>query len=528
MIHEYNELVKPKGTLILGSIGYKGIEKKFVRLHKLRDAGERSKFLDIVHVNDFCHTNQFYIGDALRVDVTVFTLKEMDRIVLVSSVASNSLVPMVSLIPNRDRLSSMRQMLETAIRAIGESTECEIPVWRRKPLVGIKNSEMRQQRFMGILNSLVIVSFLAKSECLEDQEKAMKTLVSDVVVPNGSLLRQGRFGGTMFVATAQDGNEQVYPIAFGYGDSKNNLSWEWFLDCLKGALGHIDDLVFIFDRHASIEAAISKVFPYATHTICCWYFAENVKKRFHRKDVTAIMDKAARAYTEFKYNWYMVSYVRMLSIMLKLPVHTNGPVYTVPNEEFIRNMLQHWFHDRHRAAQSMRHQLTDTAYLVMLKRVEKCGYMTVNPVDWNIFSVKRSGKQWTIFQMDRQSEKHMEQNSNLTYLCANYYKRKTLFDAYSVPIIPVGHPSSWVVPSDIAERVVLNPKTKRQSGRLMEGRHTSSSKRTTTQSCRSYGQAGHNSRRCSNPLLINEGPSRIVLEEYHRKCSICHKIRHNK
>ncbi|KAK2662329.1 hypothetical protein Ddye_000903 [Dipteronia dyeriana] len=78
-----------------------------------------------------------------------------------------------------------------------------------------------------------------------------------------------------------------------------------FRDCLKGALGHIDELVFISDRHASIEAGISKVFPYATHTICCWHFAENVKKRFHRKDVAVIMDKAARAYTEFQYNQHM-------------------------------------------------------------------------------------------------------------------------------------------------------------------------------------------------------------------------------
>ncbi|KAK3205006.1 hypothetical protein Dsin_019052 [Dipteronia sinensis] len=67
-------------------------------------------------------------------------------------------------------------------------------VWRRKPLVGIENSETGQQRFVGILNSLDIVSFLAKSECLEDQEKAMKTPVSGVVVPNCSLLRQVDLG----------------------------------------------------------------------------------------------------------------------------------------------------------------------------------------------------------------------------------------------------------------------------------------------------------------------------------------------
>ncbi|KAI9193822.1 hypothetical protein LWI28_000466 [Acer negundo] len=211
-----------------------------------------------------------------------------------------------------------------------------------------------------------------------------------------------------------------------------------------------------------------------------------------------------------------------------LPVHTSGLAYTVPKE----------------AARSMRHQLTDAAHLVILKRVEKCNYMTVNPVDWNIFSVKLKGNQWTVnlhlktctcnkFQMDHFPCSHAlaaarERNLDFTSLCADYYKRETLIDAYSVPIMPVGHPSSWVVPSDIASRVVLNPKSKRQSGRPMEGRHASSSERTTTQSCRRCGQSGHNSRRCSNPPMVNEGPSISVPDEYRRKCSICHSIGHNK
>ncbi|KAK2658786.1 hypothetical protein Ddye_005319 [Dipteronia dyeriana] len=64
--------------------------------------------------------------------------------------------------------------------------------------------------------------------------------------------------------------------------------------------------------------------------------------------------------------------------------------------EFIRNMLQCWFDDCHRDAQSMRHQLTDVSHIVILKRVKKCDYMTINQVDWNIFSMKRSRKQWTV------------------------------------------------------------------------------------------------------------------------------------
>ncbi|KAK2638758.1 hypothetical protein Ddye_026553 [Dipteronia dyeriana] len=125
-----------------------------------------------------------------------------------------------------------------------------------------------------------------------------------VIAVDGTHLK-GRFGGIMFATTAQDGNEQVYPIAFRYDDSKNILSWEWFLDFFKGALGHIDDLVFISNRHAIIKAGISKVLPYATHTICCWYFSKNIRKRYHKKDVAAIKDREARTYTEFKYNRHM-------------------------------------------------------------------------------------------------------------------------------------------------------------------------------------------------------------------------------
>jgi len=83
------------------------------------------------------------------------------------------------------------QTVEAAIRAIGESTECGIPVWKTRSQKGlIENAEMRRKRFVGILNSLDIVAFLAREECLADQEKAMKTPVSEVVLPDNSLLKE--------------------------------------------------------------------------------------------------------------------------------------------------------------------------------------------------------------------------------------------------------------------------------------------------------------------------------------------------
>ncbi|KAK2646652.1 hypothetical protein Ddye_021847 [Dipteronia dyeriana] len=334
-------------------------------------------------------------------------------------------------------------------------------------------------------NGKFLYFFMSSGASVRGFQRCMRP----VITVDGTHLK-GRFGGIMFGATAQDGNEQVYPIGFGYSDSENNLSWEWFLECLKGALGHIDDLVFISDRHASIEVGISKVFPYSTHTICCWHFYENIKKRFHRKDVAAIMDKAARAYTELQYNRHMKELRNLHPNAYKYVIDagphkwsrvhcpdrryrvmtTNAaecinsclkfawqlPMLTL--EEFIRNMLHRWFHDHHRAAQSMRHQLTDATHLVIQKPVEKCNFMTVNLVDWNIFSVKRAGKQWTVdlarktctcnkFQMDLLPCSHAlaaarDRNMDFTSLCTDYYKRQTLIEVYSVPIMPVGHPST--------------------------------------------------------------------------------------
>ncbi|KAK3205561.1 hypothetical protein Dsin_019607 [Dipteronia sinensis] len=64
--------------------------------------------------------------------------------------------------------------------------------------------------------------------------RGFRRCMPHVIAVDGTFLK-GRCMGTMFMAIVQDGNEQAFPIALGYGDSENNASWEWFLDSLKGA-----------------------------------------------------------------------------------------------------------------------------------------------------------------------------------------------------------------------------------------------------------------------------------------------------
>ena len=48
-----------------------------------------------------------------------------------------------------------------------------------------------------------------------------------VVVVDGTFL-QGKYKGTLLIATLQDGNFQIFPIAFAMVDTENDESWTWF------------------------------------------------------------------------------------------------------------------------------------------------------------------------------------------------------------------------------------------------------------------------------------------------------------
>ncbi|KAJ9546713.1 hypothetical protein OSB04_019256 [Centaurea solstitialis] len=108
---------------------------------------------------------------------------------------------------------------------------------------------------------------------------------------------KGAYLGTMFLVVAMDGNNIVL-VAFGVGRSDTTDEWTWFLNMLKGCIGEPRGLVFMSDKAASINAAISAIFPGAHHALCCRHLVMNVRSRDPRIKVykTAYW-KACKAYT---------------------------------------------------------------------------------------------------------------------------------------------------------------------------------------------------------------------------------------
>ncbi|KAK4847748.1 hypothetical protein QYF36_005431 [Acer negundo] len=69
---------------------------------------------------------------------------------------------------------------------------------------------------------------------------------------------KGKLGGVMFIVACQDANNQVFPLAYGWGDVECEDSWTWFLKELKKVIGCPANCIIIFDRSPTIKVAMDK------------------------------------------------------------------------------------------------------------------------------------------------------------------------------------------------------------------------------------------------------------------------------
>ncbi|GJW95814.1 transmembrane 9 superfamily member 11-like protein [Tanacetum coccineum] len=168
-----------------------------------------------------------------------------------------------------------------------------------------------------VLGLLKVISDFAKASSGEFSVKDTRLAIDDLVLPSHSedLIRtfvlhmrpliiidgahlKGEFLGTMYLAVAMDGNNQILPLAYGVGKSETFRSWDWFLRKLKECItGKQDNLTIISDGAVSIASAIKNVFPNAFHGRCCCHLLMNLREkcpRFISKE--ELFWKACKAY----------------------------------------------------------------------------------------------------------------------------------------------------------------------------------------------------------------------------------------
>ena len=111
---------------------------------------------------------------------------------------------------------------------------------------------------------------------------------------------KGKSKGLLFMAAANDGNEQIYPIAFGFVDGETIRAWTWFLTNLHSTIASHPELMIISDRHKSIKKVIKKVFSLASHGLHGFHMKQNLIGKYKKnKKVIGLFELAFSVYQIF-------------------------------------------------------------------------------------------------------------------------------------------------------------------------------------------------------------------------------------
>ncbi|CAG7909599.1 unnamed protein product [Brassica rapa] len=291
-----------------------------------------------------------------------------------------------------------------------------------------------------------------------------------VIVVDGTHLC-GKYEGVMLVAAAQDGNFQIFPLAFAIVDAENDESWEWFFTQLRRCVSDQYALVIVSDMYGSIKKACEKVFPWAGRGICYYHLQQNIVQKFKGKHMLYLVKGAAYAHTLFDFNRYMdeirsinpslATYLENADVSLWSRVHFQG----------------RWFFKRREDALSLTSHHSRGVENLLAIREEYADMMNVERIDGWRFVVRGGHRdcvvdlelrrcQCGVFDIEKIPCSHAiaaakDANIHVSTLVCPSYSKNYLYAAYAANIYPKR--------ADKA-RKCLPPEVKRGRGRQKKSR----------------------------------------------------------
>ncbi|KAK3212656.1 hypothetical protein Dsin_017362 [Dipteronia sinensis] len=134
--------------------------------------------------------------------------------------------------------------------------------------------------------------FMALGACIE----GFNTVIRPVIAIDATHLKS-KTRGVLLVAVCKDGNEMIYPLAFGFANFECSKSWTWFLKQLHDVIMHPKLVMIVSDRHTGISNGMRAILPNGAHGVCAYHLAKNLKQHCRKQgDVIYHYYRAAYAY----------------------------------------------------------------------------------------------------------------------------------------------------------------------------------------------------------------------------------------
>ncbi|XP_057732888.1 uncharacterized protein LOC130948194 [Arachis stenosperma] len=119
----------------------------------------------------------------------------------------------------------------------------------------------------------------------------------------------GKYGGTLLLSIAQDGNSNILPVAFTLVERENVESWVFFLSHLRQHVIPQEGILVISNRHNDIKAALEAPDsgwkpPHAYQAYCIRHIAANFALSFKGQDARQMLVNAVYAKTEVEFDYW--------------------------------------------------------------------------------------------------------------------------------------------------------------------------------------------------------------------------------
>ncbi|XP_058750748.1 uncharacterized protein LOC131623742 [Vicia villosa] len=119
----------------------------------------------------------------------------------------------------------------------------------------------------------------------------------------------GKYKGTMLMVVAQDGNSNIFPVAFALVEGETAGGWGFFLRNLRTHVAPQPELCLISDRHASIESAYNNPAngwqnPTSTPVYCIRHIAQNFMREIKDRALRKSLVNAGYALTQPTFQYY--------------------------------------------------------------------------------------------------------------------------------------------------------------------------------------------------------------------------------
>ncbi|CAL1379477.1 unnamed protein product [Linum trigynum] len=89
---------------------------------------------------------------------------------------------------------------------------------------------------------------------------------------------RSKYQSELLTATAIDGNDGIFPVAFAVVDTINEENWHWFLEQLKSSLSMSQSITFVSDRQIGLRQSIAMLFQNSYHGFCVQRLSDELLK----------------------------------------------------------------------------------------------------------------------------------------------------------------------------------------------------------------------------------------------------------